>query len=365
MTRCLSLGFALGLCLGSLGAAAAPAPDSKFGPQVVALVAQAAKEGKLDLSWSGSGFANNGKDVPHWIEAFNRFFGLHLPYTFTPAPSMAQQAAAVMQAAQSKTPAFSDAVILGPDFLLTDIKAHATISRDWAALAKEIGVELPAKAVAPDGAAVAFSTGIFGIVYSKNSVAPNEVPQTLEDVLKPQWKGRLASTPYAAGFSFLAAFDPNWGPGRTDAFVATLAQQIGGLIRCGDPGPLLSGQFDMMVLECDISGTILEERLGVPVGYVIPKDAPISDLWYMAVPKGAPDPAAGTLVALFMLTKEGQDISWQSDGNDLALFSGSRSAALLGGKTATIATSQDFAAHPETLEYIREHIKLLTGGQHR
>ena len=351
------------LCCLLCAAFAAPAaaqPEPKLGPEVTALVAQAAKEGKLELSWSGGSFGNNGKDLPGWIGAFNKFYGLHLAYSFTPAPSMSQQAAGLVQEAQSNTKAYSDAVILGPDFLLVALKGHATLSRDWAVLAKEIGVALPTQAVAPEGGAVAFSTGVFGIVYNAQAVSAKGAPQTLADTLKPEWKGRIASTPYAAGFSFLAAFDPNWGPAKTDAFVATLAQQIGGLIRCGDSGPLLSGQFDMLVLECDVSSAVMEKRRGEPIGFVVPRDAPIMDLWYMAVPKGAADPAAGTLLALFMLTKEGQDISWNSDGNDLALLPGSRIKAELPGSTATIATVQDFAAHPETLEYVARHIKMLS-----
>ena len=344
-------------------AAAQPAP--KFGPEVTALVAQAAKEGKLELSWSGGEFGDNGKELPHWIDEFNRFYGLHLSYSFTPAPSMTQQAATLAQQQQSGAPAVTDDVILEPSTLLTDIQAHAMAPHNWTALAKEIGLDLPAEAVAPDNAAVAFATAIFGISYNKSAVAANELPQTLGDVLKPEWRGRIASTPYAAGFSFLAAFDPDWKPARTTAFVTRLAQQIGGLIRCGEPAPLLSGQFDMLVFECDIATTLLNARRGMPIGYVVPKDALVTYLWYMAVPKRSPDPAAGTLLALFMLTKEGQAVSWQADGNDLALLPGSRSAALLPGKPGAIVTTQDFAAHPEALEYQAEHIKILTAGRRR
>lgn len=350
-------------CVAALAPVRATAAD--FGPQVKALVAEAAKEGQLQLSWSGSGFGDNGKDLPQWIAAFNKFYGLNLTYTFAPAPSMTQQAATLVQEAQANSPATTDVVILGADSLLADIQANATHPYDWAELAKEIGVDLPAAAVAPNNAAVAISTEVFAIEYSKDAVPADQVPKTLADVLKPQWKGKIASTPYAAGFNFLAAFDPNWGPAKTQDYVTKLAGQIGGLIRCGDTAPILDGQFDMLVLECDISDVIQRQRRGEPLGYVVPADAPVMDLWYMAIPKTSRAPAAGALLALFMLTPEGQAIQWNSDANDLALLPGSKTAAMLPGDPATIAGgngAQDFVKHPESLPILATYIDILRKG---
>ncbi|HLI21050.1 MAG TPA: extracellular solute-binding protein, partial [Stellaceae bacterium] len=321
--------------LGSI-AAASTAAAADFGPHVKALIAEATKEGKLDLSWSGSGFGDNGKDLPKWIAAFNKFYGTNLAYTFAPAPSMTQQAANLVQSAQSNSPATTDVVILGADSLLTDIQANATKPYDWVALAKEIGVDLPPAAAAPGNAAVAISTEVFGIEYNKDAVPADQVPKNIVDVLKPEWKGKIASTPYAAGFNFLAAMDPKWGPDRMQDFVTKLAAQVGGLIRCGDTAPILDGQFDMLVLECDISDVIQQQRRGAPLGYVVPADAPVMDLWYMAVPKTSPDPAAGALLALFMLTKDGQALQWEDDANDLALLPGSKTLAQLPGNPDTI-----------------------------
>jgi 5,5'-dehydrodivanillate O-demethylase oxygenase subunit len=357
----------LTLVLASLAAADAhaQAPAPKFGPEVTALVEQAAKEGKLQLSWSGGGFGDNGKDIPKWIAGFNKFYGLNLPYTFTPAPSMPQQAAAVLQAAQSNTPAPTDVFIVGPDNLVTSIKAHSTHPYEWVSLAKQIGVDLPPTAAATDDAGVAFATEVFGITYNSQAVAAKDMPQTLEDVLKPEWKGRIATTPYAAGFNALAAFDPHWGPAKTTDFVTNLSKQVAGLIRCSEPGPLLSGQFDMLVLECDIASAIVEHRHGQPIGYVIPKDAIITDLWYMAVPKTAPDAAAGALLALFMLTQEGQALSWEADGGDLSLLLGSHTAKELPSAEADIGTAALYVAHPEMLDYSEQYIKIITAGRRR
>lgn len=335
-------------------------PATKFGPRITALIAEAQKEGKLQISWSGGSFGENGKGMPGWIDAFNRFYGLHLTYTYTPSPTMTQQATAIIQAAQSNTPAATDDVILGAENLILDVRAKALLTPDWAGLAKEIGATLPAPAIASENGGVAFATTVYGITYNKSAVPPAEVPQTLSDVLKPTWKGRVAGETHAAGFADLAVFNPNWGPAKTEAYVTKLAQQIGGIIRCADASPLLSGQFDMMALECDLSSAILEQRRGIPIGYVVPKDAAIDTFWYISVPKTSPDPAAGTLLAIFMMSKEGQKVAWDAHGGDLSLLPGSHMAGLL-PPNARFITVQDFVAHPETSKYYEQYANIITG----
>lgn len=356
----------LGLALTMAGALAIPsARAAEFGPHVKELIADAQKEGKLDLSWSGAGFGNNGADLPKWFAAFNKFYGLNITYSWAPAPSMPQQAANIVQQSQANTPSSTDATILGADSLLPDLQADATRPYNWATLTKEIGVDLPPEAIAPKNAAMAIATAVLGIEYNKEAVPADKVPHKIVDVLKPEWKGRIASTPYAAGMNFLSAFDPNWGEPKTEDFVTKLAAQVGGLIRCGDPTPLLNGQFDMLVLECDIAESAMSARRGVPIGFVVPTDAPIINHWYMAVPKTARHPASAALLALFMVTPEGQQIQYESDGNDLALFPNSKTAATLPGpadKTAGGRGAQDFIAHPEALTILTKQVDILRKG---
>lgn len=358
MKRVLAALVAAVVLAGAAGATALPA--NRFGPHITDLIAKAQKEGKLQLSWSGGSFGENGKDMPAWIDAFNRFYGLHLSYTYTPAPTMTQQATAVIQAAQSNTPAATDDIILGAENLDLDFSAKALMSYDWATLAKEVGATLPAAAIGPDNSGVGFATEVYGITYNKNAVPPGEVPQTMSDLLKPSWKGRIAGEAHAAGFADLAVFNRQWNPAKAEDYVRKLEQQIGGIVRCGDSTPLLSGQFDMMVLECDLSSAILAERHGQPIGYTVPRDAALTGPWYMAVPKTSPDPAAGALLAIFMLTKEGQQVSWDAHGGDLTLLHGSHMAAFL-PPNATYVNAQDYLAKPEAAKLYEQYANIITG----
>ncbi len=59
-----------------------------------------------------------------------------------------------------------------------------------------------------DGKIIRIVTGLSGATYN-SALAPMK-PTTLEDFLKPEWKGKIASTPYSAGFDVLLA-DDVWG----------------------------------------------------------------------------------------------------------------------------------------------------------
>jgi ABC-type Fe3+ transport system substrate-binding protein len=72
-------------------------------------------------------------------------------------------------------------------------------------------------------------------------------PTVLEDFLKPAWKGKLASTPYAAGFDVLLA-DDVWGKERTVHYVRALSKQITGLIRCGEAERIATGEYLGLVM---------------------------------------------------------------------------------------------------------------------
>ena len=67
-----------------------------------------------------------------------------------------------------------------------------------------------------------------GITYNTQRVSGAAVPRTLQDLLKPEFKGRIASTPYAAGFNRLASPEV-WGEQRTLEYARALTEQVAGL----------------------------------------------------------------------------------------------------------------------------------------
>src|SRR3712207_9168827 len=66
--------------------------------------------------------------------------------------------------------------------------------------------------------------------------------RSMADLLKPQYKGRIASTPYAAGFDWLAAPEA-WGEQRVLDYLAQFKEQVAGLIRCNEMERIANGEF--------------------------------------------------------------------------------------------------------------------------
>jgi iron(III) transport system substrate-binding protein len=188
--------------------------------------------------------------------------------------------------------------------------------------------------VAGGGMAVAFQSSVQGLTYNSGRLTGDAVPQTMQDVLKPQYKGTVASTPYASGLNHLPSPDL-WGKERTLDYVTRLADQIAGLIRCNETPRIVSGEFDMLAMDCSQSNALRAKAQGAPVGFIIPSDAPLMVPLYLAVPRKSAHPNAAKLWINYILSREAQDLLYEFDAQDLHLVEGSRTAKDLDALQAT------------------------------
>src|SRR5262249_12296872 len=147
------------------------------------------------------------------------------------------------------------------------IQADALEPVDWTSWAPNIR---DPRLLAADGAAVEMTTRVPGIVYQSQKIAGGLVPTSMVDLLKPEDKGRIGSTPYGSGLIALAAPEL-WGEERTVAYVRQFAGQLAGLIGCGEGARIVSGEFDILAMACG------DERVGglktAPLGFAVPRDA--------------------------------------------------------------------------------------------
>jgi iron(III) transport system substrate-binding protein len=202
-------------------------------------------------------------------------------------------------------------------------QANALESVDWVSWAPNIRNP---KLLAPGGIAVEFTTQTPGMTYATSRLSGDAIPRSLQDLLKPEYKGRLASTPYAAYFDSLASREL-WGEQRVIEYTTRFAEQITGLVRCGETERFLSGEFDILAVDCGNSNASRAQAAGAPIGQVIASDAPLIAIRYMSVPKNARHPNAAKLWVNYILSREGQDILYQTDYVDHYLVEGSKSAS--------------------------------------
>jgi iron(III) transport system substrate-binding protein len=331
---------------------AAPSPALKQ------LVAAADKEGVLTLSWSQTTLAGS-HGAALFQAGMQKVFGTKVRINFVPGADFARvgnQLATEHAAGQkAHTDVFIAAAaqivpILGKDlFEPVDVQAYLPDLRG-----QEV-TEL-------DNRFVRIVTGVTGATYNAK-LAPMK-PTRLEDFLRPEWKGKIASTPYAAALDVLAA-DDVWGRERTLDYARKLSAQISGLLRCGEGERIATGEYLALVMDCTGQDAIVWQEKGAPLEQMIPPDAAQKRYYYLAVPRHAQAPNAAKLFTAFMLTDEGQRLAYRTWKADLHLLKDSAMGRKIAGlekqgvkfKEVTVSW---WKAHPEIDAVKREIIKILT-----
>jgi ABC-type Fe3+ transport system substrate-binding protein len=276
-------------------------PASGSAQTLAQLVEGAKKEGQLILSW-GTGTMGGFEGAQAMEKAFNKTYGLNLQFKFTPGPAMPQFASRIIQEAKAGQPSSTD-LFVGSE---NHVARMPLKSVEWT----KIFPHITAQMIDFDNKVLIVTTRTPGFTYNTKLIAANEIPQRVEDVLNPKWKGKIASTPYAASFDRLSMM---WGEEKTTAFLQKFVKQVSGLIRCGEDERIASGEFAMLVFNCDLASPQEAKEKGGPVEGQVFKDAGMLSYWYITVPTNARNPNAATLLAAFLLSKDGQDILYKLD----------------------------------------------------
>ena len=338
--------------------AAAPAGAQNFNDALKKLVGDAGKEGKLILGWSNNSLAGI-QGAQRAQAAMNKMFGTNIRIDFLPGPDMARVANQLTTEYSAGQKAHVDVMLGAATQLAPMIRMDVLRAIDWRAFMPErIGADM----VEMDGRMIRLVTGLSGATYN-SALAPMK-PERLDDFLRPEWKGRIASTPYAAGFDVLVASDI-WGEARTFDFVRKLSRQVSGLIRCGDAERVATGEYLAIVMDCTGQDALVWQEKGAPIDQMLPLDAAQKRYYYFAIPKHAQNPAAATLYALFMMTAEGQKLAFETWKTDLHLFPESKMAKITGdmemrGVQFREITMKWWMDHPEIDQKRGELIKIIT-----
>ena len=312
-----ALAIVLAAC--GTGRGVPPSSSPRTSDQVNALVGAARGELELTLSWA-SGFLDSAQEIRRDTEGFNRLYGLNLRVTFKPTDSMHAGSARAIQEFQHGTKSSTD-VILGTEAEISDLaNAGVLVTEPWATWAPNIANP---RLVAAGGVAVKVQTRMPGITYNIGKLSGGDVPHSLGDLLKPQYKGRVATTATPATLERLGGSEL-WGIDRTMSYVRKLAPQVGGFVDCGDEDRIANGEFDVFVFDCGSARVAQLKAKGTLIGWSEPSDASLLGYLYMGVPKNAAHPNAAKLWINYMLGREAQDAMYEYDFADYHLLPGSR-----------------------------------------
>lgn len=156
----------------------------------------------------------------------------------------------------------------------------------------------------PDGSWHSMYFLTTALLYNTHLVKPEQAPKSYDDLLQPQWKGKMLFDP-DAGY-ILAAMEAAWGREKAVAYLARLAKQD---IRYRRGGTLTtqvvsSGEFPIgIAINGETSAAVREK--GAPLGFKVLPPAIVKPEGFFVM-KNAPHPHAALLFAEWVLSDEAQ-----------------------------------------------------------
>jgi len=151
---------------------------------------------------------------------------------------------------------------------------------------------------------------IIGVVYNKSAIKPADTPKSLEDILKPQFKGKIAMpdpSQHLTTTQWLASLHKVIGKERADKFVRTLSgmQPIFGESFIPAAERVTGGEGLMAITYVIYAFTYAQK--GAPVDYVR-LGKMLGDGHYAILSNKAPHPNAGKAFIDFFLGDESMRI---------------------------------------------------------
>lgn len=165
----------------------------------------------------------------------------------------------------------------------------------------------------PEAAPVLINAIVYA--YSKDRVAPGDVPRQLEDLLRPRWKGNMGALapPNASAGYWTGMLLKLWGEEKTKTFLRAFGKQDLIFYNTGPMAPkgIVAGEFDLgMGL---ISSVYTTMKTDPRIDWV-PLDLTALSPQYVAIFKEAKHPYATMLLLDWMLSTEGEAAGLESGG---------------------------------------------------
>ena len=267
-----------------------------------ALVAEAKKEGQLNVITLPSNWANYGAIMAD----FTKKYGIHITDA-NPEGSSAQELQAVTQLkGQSTAP---DVVDVGGSFA-----AEGEQKGLWAPYEVQTWNDIPTAAKASNGDYYADYGGYVAIGYDPSKV--KVAPTTFKSLLTGPYKNQVAidGSPAQTGSAFAAVYAAALSDGGSFANIAPGVSYFKQLKAAGNfnpvegtPATVQSGETPILVwwdylLNSEVKTVVKDLKI------VIPSDGVYAGYYDQAISASAPDPAAARLWEEFLYSTQGQNL---------------------------------------------------------
>ena len=239
-----------------------------------------------------------------------REFGITVRANFTPNPYFPVIIAKIYTELQAKQKSSTDFFIGAANTVEPMLDRGIFREIAWQAL---LPGRITPEIAEANGKALRVVSRFPGILYNKQQLPEIVQVNSMYDLLKPEFRGKITTNPFLNGFEVLIG---SWGYDKTADYVTKLSTQISGLVQCGSGERIASGEVLALALDCaGVEQT--QPRFRNILGLQIVPDSAQRQYLYLTIPTNAADPNAGILYGLFFSTPEGQ--AWLRDrsGGDL------------------------------------------------
>jgi len=334
-------------------------------PGLQKVIEETKKEEVLKIQWL-AGRLDGEAGLRPMVAAMNKMYGTDVKLQFTPGPNFPIMLNKIAQEKAGGLPSSTDINLMTSNHVVEGTKNGVLKKLDWdSILERPPPLDAQASRTAPQGTAVMIASRIVGIPYNTNLVKGDDVPVSMEDVFKPKWKGKVASTPFATGLYQFAAKDM-LGYERMKDYTQRMAKHIGGLIECASIDRISSGEFAMLVFDCGHDDTYRYQKRGAPVAHATVKEIARINILYMGVPVHAQHPNTAALFINFLQTQEGQRLQWEHARHDLHIYPDAQTRKPVQkvldarGKLALDSVEREMSVGHEEVNRIRdEFVKIL------
>ncbi len=296
----------MGVVLAILGVSLVAGQPAMAQSNLDVIIEKAGEEGAVVVNLSTTRYP--AATAPALSKAISEKFGIDLKIELintAPAPVGAGQLIAESKAGVK--PSY-DVFPLPLSFTKAIGEANAIEKIDWA------GIGVDPDLIGPNGNAVWIYTIPRAVVYNTELVTGDDIPTKLEDLLDPQWKGKIAGPGFGDAYGMISA--PVLGEEKAAEWVEALYKD-----------QELSIVRSMTDITNKVANGEMAIGMGVPANYagLVTKGAPVANAplekvggqpYYIFVAADAAHPNAGALLSYFLCcTEEGRSALLENTGS--------------------------------------------------
>ena len=180
---------------------------------------------------------------------------------------------------------------------------------------KKIFQEIPAEAIDKSNYGVGVYANIWTMAYNTKLVAKDKLPKTYDDLLSPQWKGKLGVDVRGNPWSYIVSSGA-WDFEKGASYLKKLKENSPKFGRGGSAISQLLIAGDFQIAPVYLFNVIAARTSGAPIDW-LPMEPLGGNIAGRTIPKGAPHPHAAVLYIGWLASKEGQNVYEETQGRSL------------------------------------------------